>query len=203
MGSTECPHITQALELPQFNVEALRSVELPGDRKYSRRVSPRSHESSRSSRHVVVCVLVPSPPVVVVNARVAVKPSSLMDVVTVVVSVASVDVVVVVVVMVESDGLANGLAGGERDLGGLAEALRLRSMALRLGTARTCPWTRNCFGAIREATEGLAAPGTFTVAPNMDAVVAVFALDMLWLLLLLLCSCSWHGGSCVCRQTKC
>ena len=70
--------------------------------------------------------------------RVAVKPSSLMDVVTVVVSVASVDVVVVVVVMVESDGLANGLAGGERDLGGLAEALRLGAMALRLGTARRC-----------------------------------------------------------------
>jgi len=115
-------------------------------------------ESSRSSRHVVVCVLVPSPPVVVVNVRVAVKPSSLMDVVTVVVSVASVDVVVVVVVMVESDGLANGLAGGERDLGGLAEALRLRSMALRLGPARTCPWTRTCFGAIGR---GRALPGRF------------------------------------------
>ena len=76
----------------KLNLEALKPVELPGDRQYSRRGSG-SHESSRSSRHVVVCVLVPSPPVVVVNVRVAFKPSSLMDVVTVVVSVASLDVV--------------------------------------------------------------------------------------------------------------
>ena len=155
MGNTECPHITQALELPQLNVETLRSVELPGDRKYSRRFSPRSHESPRFSRHVVVCVLVPKPPDVVVNVRVAVKPSSLMDVVTVVVSVASSDVVVVVVVVVESDGLANGLAGGERDLGGLAEALRLGSKGLRLGilgTGGSKAWRAPFWGAIREAT---------------------------------------------------
>ena len=122
-------------------------------------------------------------------------PSSIMDVVTVVVSVASVDVVAVVVVMVESDGLANGLAGGERDLGGLAEALRLGSKGLRsgiLGTGGSKAWRAHFFGAIREETEGLAAPWTLTVAPNMDADVAVFALDMLWLLLLLLCYYSWH-----------
>ena len=126
-------------------------------------------------------------------------------VVTVVVSVASVDVVVVVVVMVESDGLANGLAGGERDLGGLAEALRLGSKGLRLGilgTGGSKAWRPPFLVPSGRRPKAWRLPGRLPLllTPNMDAVVAVFATDMLCLLLLLICSCSWHRDSCLCRQ---